>query len=288
EAVYSLDAAERGKISKADFVELYKEIATRPEIYFLMVRYANKDYLSCQDLRLFLETEQGMVGVTTEFCENVVEQYEPAPEAKENNFMTIDDEFANKQRSEKSNNELLGFTSFLLSKDCSIFDPSHTRVWMDMKQPFSKYFIASSHKTYLIEDQQGQASCDGLASVLKKSCRMIELDLWDPVDSKGETEPMVQNGLLALSKVPLTEALKTIRQYAFERSRFPLILRLSIHCSLEWQKVAAKLIVTHLGTKLYMPSADPTDWNNERAIPTPSDFQQRILLMVGSIKAKNS
>ncbi|CAJ0600322.1 unnamed protein product [Cylicocyclus nassatus] len=262
ETVYSLDAAERGKISKAGFVELYKEIATRPEIYFLMVRYANKDYLSCQDLRLFLETEQGMVGVTTEFCENVVEQYEPAPEAKENNFMTID-----------------GFTSFLLSKDCSIFDPSHTRVWMDMKQPFSKYFIASSHKTYLIEDQQGQAGCDGLANVLKKSCRMIELDLWDPVDSKGETEPMVQNGLLALSKVPLSEALKTIRQHAFERSRFPLILRLSVHCSLDWQKIAAKLIVTHLGTKLYMPSADPTDWNNERAIPTPSDFQQRILLM---------
>lgn len=78
-----------------------------------MVRYANKDYLSCQDLRLFLETEQGvgsffcseelfcstilenvvrfqMSGVTTEFCENVVEQYEPASEAKEHNFMTVD------------------------------------------------------------------------------------------------------------------------------------------------------------------------------------------------------
>ena len=43
-------------------MDLYKEIGTRPEVYFLMVRYANKDYLSCQDLRLFLETEQGVSG----------------------------------------------------------------------------------------------------------------------------------------------------------------------------------------------------------------------------------
>ncbi|KAL6728359.1 hypothetical protein Aduo_010138 [Ancylostoma duodenale] len=262
EAGCSLDAVERGKIHKDEFVELYKEIATRPEVYFLMVRYANKDYLSCQDLRLFLETEQGMVGVTTEFCENVVEQYEPSPEAKENNFMTVD-----------------GFTAFLLSKDCWIFDPSHSRVWMDMKQPFSKYFIASSHKTYLVEDQQGPANVDGLTSALKRNCRVIELDLWDPTESNGETEPMVKNGLLALSKIPLSEALKTIRQSAFDRSRYPLILRLSVHCSCEWQKVAAKLLVTHLGTKLYLPSADPTDWSKEKAIPTPWDFQQRILIM---------
>ncbi|RCN40754.1 Phosphatidylinositol-specific phospholipase C, X domain protein, partial [Ancylostoma caninum] len=262
EAGCSLDAVKRGKIHKDEFVELYKEIATRPEVYFLMVRYANKDYLSCQDLRLFLETEQGMVGVTTEFCENVVEQYEPSPEAKQNNFMTVD-----------------GFTAFLLSKDCSIFDPSHSRVWMDMKQPFSKYFIASSHKTYLVEDQQGPANVDGLTSALKRNCRVIELDLWDPTESNGEIEPMVKNGLLALSKIPLSEALKTIRESAFDRSRYPLILRLSVHCSCEWQKVAAKLIVTHLGTKLYLPSADPTDWSKEKAIPTPWDFQQRILIM---------
>ncbi|EPB65092.1 Phosphatidylinositol-specific phospholipase C, X domain protein, partial [Ancylostoma ceylanicum] len=145
--------------------------------------------------------------------------------------------------------------------------------------PFSKYFIASSHKTYLVEDQQGPANVDGLTSALKRNCRVIELDLWDPTESNGETEPMVKNGLLALSKVPLSEALKTIRQSAFDRSRYPLILRLSVHCSCEWQKVAAKLLVTHLGTKLYLPSADPTDWNKEKAIPTPWDFQQRILIM---------
>ena len=41
---------------------MYKDLMTRPEIYFLMVRYANKDYLTCDDLQLFLETEQGVRG----------------------------------------------------------------------------------------------------------------------------------------------------------------------------------------------------------------------------------
>lgn len=39
----------------------FQDVATRPEIYFLMVQYANKDYLSCKDLQLFLETEQGVI-----------------------------------------------------------------------------------------------------------------------------------------------------------------------------------------------------------------------------------
>ncbi|CAD6188188.1 unnamed protein product [Caenorhabditis auriculariae] len=256
------EESERGKVLKREFVELYKEIGTRPEVYFLMVRYANKDYLSCQDLRLFLETEQGMVGVTTDFCENIIDQYEPAPEAKENSLMTVD-----------------GFTAFLLSHDCGIFDPIHTTLTMDMKQPFARYFIASSQKTYLVEDQQGPASADGYASALKRNCRLIEMDIWDPCESKGEKEPMIQNGPLALSKVSISEALKTIREHAFERSRYPLILHVSVHCSLDWQKVAAKLIVTHLGTKLYLPSADPTNWKDEKNVPTPYDFQNRILIL---------
>ncbi len=51
----------RGRIGADEFIEIYKDLSTRPEVYFLMVRYANKDYLTCDDLQLFLETEQGVV-----------------------------------------------------------------------------------------------------------------------------------------------------------------------------------------------------------------------------------
>ncbi|CAI5445027.1 unnamed protein product [Caenorhabditis angaria] len=262
EVTVGAEESERGKIMKNEFVELYKEIGTRPEVYFLMVRYANKDYLSCQDLRLFLETEQGMIGVTTDHCERLIEQYEPSPEAKDNSLMTVD-----------------GFTAFLFSHDCTVFDPNHRFVTMDMKQPFSRYFISCSQKTYLVEDQQGPASPDGFSSALKRNCRLIEMDIWDPKENEGEKEPMVQNGPIANSKLPISQALKIIRECAFERSRYPLLLHLSVHCTIDWQKVAAKLIVTHLGTKLYLPTSDPTNWSDEKNIPSPWDFQNRILII---------
>lgn len=262
EQTIGAEEEERGKIEKAKFVDLYKEIGTRPEVYFLMVRYANKDYLTCQDLRLFLETEQGMVGVTTDNCENIIEQYEPCSEARENNLMTVD-----------------GFTTFLFSSDCAVFDPAHRVVTMDMKQPFSRYFISSSRKSYIVEDQLGTVSADGFASALKRNCRFVEFDIWDPNENNGELEPMIQNGQTALSKLPISSALVAIREFAFERSRYPVLLKVSVHCSTDWQKVAAKLIVTHLGTRLYLPCNDPTDWDDEKNCPTPWDFQNRILII---------
>jgi hypothetical protein len=99
----------------------------------LKVRYANKDYLNCQDLQLFLETEQGIIKASfwpfintksrkepayvydkklfkasNELCENIIDLYEPCPEAKDNTFMTVD-----------------GFTSYLMSSGNSVFDPAH-------------------------------------------------------------------------------------------------------------------------------------------------------------------
>lgn len=43
-----------------------------------------------------------------------------------------------------------GFTQYLTSDECDIFDPSHKHVCEDMTLPLSHYFIASSHNTYVI------------------------------------------------------------------------------------------------------------------------------------------
>ncbi|KAI8780501.1 inactive phospholipase C protein 2, partial [Biomphalaria glabrata] len=51
----------RGRLSSEEFISLFKEISTRPEIYFLLVRYSsNADFMSTEDLLLFLEAEQGV------------------------------------------------------------------------------------------------------------------------------------------------------------------------------------------------------------------------------------
>lgn len=103
---------------------------------------------------------------------------------------------------------------------------------------------------------------------------------------------MVRNGTVGgkTTRIPLSHALRAIRETAFERSRwvsplrwqtqprYPLILSISVHCNSDWQKVAATLLTTHLGNKLYVPANDPTDWSKETASPT--DFIQKILIMV--------
>ena len=53
-------AEERGRINIHDFVTMFQEMATRPEIHFLLIRFANKDFLTAEDLKHFLECEQGV------------------------------------------------------------------------------------------------------------------------------------------------------------------------------------------------------------------------------------
>lgn len=57
------------RVTKPEFIEVFHDFCTRPEIYFLLVQFSsNKEFLDTQDLMRFLEAEQGMaqVGNTNE------------------------------------------------------------------------------------------------------------------------------------------------------------------------------------------------------------------------------
>lgn len=52
------------RVTKQEFIEVFHDFCTRPEIYFLLVQFSsNKEYLDTQDLMRFLEAEQGMAQV---------------------------------------------------------------------------------------------------------------------------------------------------------------------------------------------------------------------------------
>ncbi|XP_077549577.1 inactive phospholipase C-like protein 1 isoform X2 [Haemaphysalis longicornis] len=245
---------DRGRIDRSQFVSLFKELATRPEVYFLMVRYSGKDYLTVEDLQFFLEGEQEFENITVDDCMSLIQRYEPSEEAKKNGQMLLD-----------------GFTLFLLSDECSLMDQAHKDVFQDMDLPLCHYFISSSHNTYLMEDQlKGPSSVDGYSQALNQGCRVVKVDCWSGTDG-----PVVFHGNTLTGKVPLSTVLDSIREFAFQASEYPLILHLENHCPPEAQEEVVSLLKDKLGDLLYLPGRDGEDFTTKLS---PKALKRKIII----------
>ena len=70
---------------------------------------------------------------------------------------------------------LSSFRAYITSTDNSVFNPAHAKVYQDMSQPLSRYWIASSHNTYCSGDQlKDKSSVDMYRQVLLQGCRCVE------------------------------------------------------------------------------------------------------------------
>lgn len=179
------------------------------------------------------------------------------------------------ERSEEGRQEgylsLDGFTSYLTSAECHLFDREHDAVCQDMSQPLSHYYISSSHNTYLIEDQfRGLSDISGYIRALKMGCRCVEVDVWDGPDG----DPVVCTGHTLSPPLALRCVLEAIGKFAFVASQYPLIICLENHCSLQQQKVMWQHLMRILGEKLHTEA--PLE--GESYLPSPHALRQRILL----------
>lgn len=112
-------------MTREEFKEAYCELCTRPDVYFLLVQLTkDRECLDPQDLRLFLETEQGLSLATTEACWELLRCYEPSAHGKERGLLGLD-----------------GFTCYLQSPECQLLDPEQLGVCQDMNMPLSHYYI---------------------------------------------------------------------------------------------------------------------------------------------------
>nr|XP_019944101.1 PREDICTED: 1-phosphatidylinositol 4,5-bisphosphate phosphodiesterase eta-1 isoform X2 [Paralichthys olivaceus] len=247
---------QQGTLTYEEFSVFYKMMSLRRDLFLLMMAYSDrKDHLTAEELANFLRNEQKIASVTPEYVAEIVDKFEMSDENKQRGVMGIE-----------------GFTSFMRSPTCDIFNPLHHEVNQDMEQPLCNYFIASSHNTYLTGDQLlSHSKTDMYAWVLQSGCRCVEVDCWDGPDG----EPVVQHGYTLTSKIPFKSVIETINKYAFINNQYPVILSIENHCSIHQQKKIAQYLREIFGDKLDVGHALSRD---SKTLPSPLSLQGKILI----------
>uniref|UniRef100_A0AAZ3NYJ2 Phosphoinositide phospholipase C n=1 Tax=Oncorhynchus tshawytscha TaxID=74940 RepID=A0AAZ3NYJ2_ONCTS len=247
---------QQGTLTFEEFSVFYKMMSLRRDLYLLLMGYSDrKDHLTADELANFLRNEQKMMNVTTEYCLDVIDKFELSEENKQKGILGIE-----------------GFTSFMRSPTCDVFNPEHHEVNQDMDQPLSSYYISSSHNTYLTGDQLlSHSKTDMYAWVLQAGCRCVEVDCWDGPDG----EPMVQHGYTLTSKITFKSVIETIDKYAFINNRYPVILSIENHCCIQQQKKIAQYLRKILGDKLDLGE---TFHRDSKQLPSPHCLQGKILI----------
>ncbi|XP_032934673.1 1-phosphatidylinositol 4,5-bisphosphate phosphodiesterase delta-3 isoform X2 [Catharus ustulatus] len=241
------------RLEGRELEEFCRRLLRRPELEELFGRYSGEDrVLSAEELQDFLR-DQGEDSSLRQAC-TIIRTYELNEKAKRQDLMMLD-----------------GFMMYLLSAAGDILNQEHTKVHQDMSQPLSHYFISSSHNTYLTRNQiGGSSSTEAYVRALRAGCRCVELDCWEGSDG----EPVVYHGHTLTSKILFRDVIESIRDYAFEKSPYPVILSLENHCGLEQQATMARHMKAILGDRLLTQPLQGQDPNH---LPSP-ELKEKILV----------
>ncbi|BAT81118.1 hypothetical protein VIGAN_03077600 [Vigna angularis var. angularis] len=215
------------------------------------------DFMSADQLLRFLHEHQLELDYTAEDSNRVVEtvlqsRTQNAECDSDDNGLTLDE-----------------FFRFLFLVDFN--DPLKSKVHQDMNAPLSHYFIYTGHNSYLTGNQLSSDCSDvPIIKALQRGVRVIELDLW-PNSTKDDID--VVHGRTLTAPVSLIQCLKSIKEYAFVKSEYPLILTLEDHLTPFLQAKVAEMLAQVFGDMLYYPE---TDLLTE--FPTPESVKGRILI----------
>ncbi|KAL0317074.1 UNVERIFIED_CONTAM: Phosphoinositide phospholipase C 6 [Sesamum angustifolium] len=149
--------------------------------------------------------------------------------------------------------------------------PIDPRVHHDMTAPLQHYFIYTGHNSYLTGNQLS-SDCSEIPIIraLENGVRGIELDLW-PNSTKDNIN--VLHGRTLTTPVPLLKCLKSIKEHAFVKSPYPVIITLEDHLTPDLQAKVAEMVTQVFGEMLYSPESGILE-----EFPSPEALKHKIIL----------
>ena len=179
-----------------------------------------------------------------------------------------------------------GFTRYLLSSENCMIKKEHLDVYQDMDQPLSHYFISSSHNTYLEGAQvKGKSSVEMYRQVLLTGCRCIELDCWDG-SSPNSGEPIITHGNAFCTEILFKDVILAIKEFAFVKSPYPVILSFENHCTRPMQEKMAEYCEKIFGDLLLKEQFEDFPTSPGKSLPSPNKLKHKILIKNKKLEKK--
>ncbi|KAE9614998.1 hypothetical protein Lal_00048216 [Lupinus albus] len=224
--------------------------------------------ISAEKLRWFLVDHQGEMECTTQDSEciidNVLRSLKRNQEKETDSAVMFESDNGVHQGL-----TLDDFFHFLFLDDFN--GPLKSQVHHDMNAPLSHYFIYTGHNSYLTGNQLSSDCSDvPIIKALQRGVRVIELDLW-PNSTRDDID--VVHGRTLTTPVSLAQCLKSIKEYAFVKSEYPVIITLEDHLTPDLQAKVAEMTTQIFGEMLYYPHTDTMV-----EFPTPESLKSRILI----------
>ncbi|KAL6987813.1 1-phosphatidylinositol phosphodiesterase [Sarracenia purpurea var. burkii] len=224
------------------------------EIKALFVKYSENGIMTVDRLRTFLLEVQGEEEdkVTRVDAESIMESL------KHLNVF------------HRKGLNLEAFFRYLFSDSNSPL-PQPPKVHHDMTAPLSNYFIYTGHNSYLTGNQLNSDSSDiPIIEALQRGVRGIELDMW-PNSTKDNVD--ILHGRTLTTPVELIKCLRSIREYAFVASEYPVIITLEDHLTPDLQAKVAEMVTQTFGDILFSPGSECLV-----EFPSPESLKRRIII----------